>query len=103
MKMKLLFLVMVVGMTDGLELYADSKDDLSKHVLKWVKEGKVLSYDAIKKRYKKRLKGKLLDLEVEKEKGRIIYELELLREDSVVYEIKIDAQTGEWLKEEKEH
>ncbi|MCP4411222.1 MAG: peptidase M4 [Gammaproteobacteria bacterium] len=103
MKIWLLFLVLVVGTIDGIELYADSKDDLSKYVLKWVKEGKVLSFEEIKKRYKKRLKGKLLDLEVEKEKGRIIYELELMREDSVVYEIKIDAQTAEWLKEEKEH
>ena len=102
MKIWLLFLVLVVGTTSSL-LYADSKDDLSKNVLKWVKEGKVLSFDTIKKRYKKRLKGRLLDLEVEKEKGRIIYELELMRADSVVYEIKIDAQTGEWLEEEIEH
>ena len=41
-------------------------DDLSKHVLQWVKEGKVLSFEMLKKRYKKRLKGRLLDLEVEK-------------------------------------
>ncbi len=103
MKIKLLFLALVVGTTNSLPLYADDKDDLSKHVLQWVKEGKVLSYATLKKRYKKRLAGRLLDLEVEKNKGRIIYELELLRADSVVYEIKIDAQTGEWLEEEVEH
>ncbi|PCJ48650.1 MAG: peptidase M4 [Gammaproteobacteria bacterium] len=90
-------------MIDSLDLYADSDDDLSKYILQWVKEGKVLSFDVIKKRYGKRLKGRLIDLEVEREKGRIIYELELMRADSVIYEIKIDAKTGEWLNEEKEH
>ena len=103
MKIRFLFLAFLSGMTNSVTLYADKKDDLSKHVLQWVKEGKVLSFETLKKRYKKRLKGRLLDLEVENEKDRIIYELELLRADSVVYEIKIDAQTGEWLKEEKEH
>ena len=103
MNIRLLFLALVVGTTNSVSLYADKSDDLSKHVLQWVKEGKVISYNSLKKRYKDRLKGRLLDLEVEKKKGRIIYELELLRADSVVYEIKIDAQTGEWLKEEKEH
>ena len=43
--------------------------------------------------------GCLLDLEVEQKHGRIIYELEILRDDGIVYEIKIDAKTGEWLKE----
>lgn len=103
MNIRFLFLALVIGTTSSVPLSADKNNDLSKHVLQWVKEGKVLSFDTIKKRYKKRLKGRLLDLEVEKEKGRIIYELELLRADSVVYEIKIDAKTGEWLEEEKEH
>nr|WP_307955374.1 PepSY domain-containing protein [Shewanella putrefaciens] len=50
-------------------------------------------------RYESRLQGRLLDLEVEQKHGRIIYELEILRDDGIVYEIKIDAKTGEWLKE----
>ena len=53
--------------------------------------------------HRQRLEGRLLDLEIEEEGGRIIYELEILRADSIVYEIKIDAQTGEWLTEEIEH
>jgi len=103
MSIKLISLVLVVGTISSLPLYADDSDDLSKNVLQWVKDGKVLSFDALKKRYKKRLEGRLLDLEVEMKKGRIIYELELMRDDAVVYEIKIDAQSGEWLEEEVDH
>lgn len=68
-------------------------------MVEWVKEGKVLPFDTIMQRYESRLKGRLLDLEVEQKHGRIIYELEILRDDGIVYEIKIDAKTGEWLKE----
>ncbi|MFB2735935.1 PepSY domain-containing protein [Shewanella mangrovisoli] len=74
-------------------------EDLSNKVVEWVKEGKVLPFDTIMQRYQSRLKGRLLDLEVEQKHGRIIYELEILRDDGVVYEIQIDAKTGEWLKE----
>ncbi|EGM68327.1 hypothetical protein SOHN41_03819 [Shewanella sp. HN-41] len=58
-----------------------------------------MPFDTIMQRYESRLKGRLLDLEVEQKHGRIIYELEILRDDGIVYEIKIDATTGEWLKE----
>lgn len=102
MKIGLLFLAMALGMTKAFVLYADDHNDLSEHVLQWVKEGKVLSFEIIQERYKERLQGRLLDLEVEREHGRIIYELEIMRKDSVVYEIKIDAQSGEWLDEERE-
>ena len=51
MKRTLIFLALLIGMIDSLDLYADSDDDLSKYILQWVKEGKVLSFDVIKKRY----------------------------------------------------
>ena len=100
MKIGFLFLALVAGMTSFSTLYADDRDDLSDQVLLWVKEGKVIPFTLLMQRYEKRLDGRLLDLEVERENDRIIYELEIMRSDSVVYEIKIDAQNGEWLEEE---
>ena len=102
MKIGFISLVLVVGMTSSLLSRADDSDDLSDQVPQWVSEGKVISLDSLMERHEARLNGRLLDLEVEKEDGRIIYELEVLREDSVVYEIKIDAENGEWLEEEIE-
>ena len=40
-------------------------------------------------------RGKLLDLEVEKEHGRIIYELEFLDPQGRVREYEVDAETGD--------
>ena len=48
------------------------------------------------------MQGRLLDLEVEAEHGQIMYELEFLREDGHVVELKIDAATGRILEEEVE-
>lgn len=98
MKIPLIFLALAVGMISSTSCYGHD-DDLSSKVIEWVKEGKVLPLDTIMQRYESRLKGRLLDVEVEKKHDRIIYELEILRDDGIVYEIKIDAKTGEWLKE----
>ena len=103
MKIIFLFLALVAGMTNSMALWASDTDVPSDQVLQWVKAGKVLPFKLLMQRYKDRLKGRLLDLEVEHEDGRIIYELEIMRADSVVYEIKIDAETGEWLEEEVDH
>ncbi len=103
MKTMFIFLVLVVGMTNVLPLMADPRNDLSTQVLQWVKDGRVKSLDTIMDKYKKRINGRLLDVEVEKENGRIIYELKVMRDDAVIVEIKIDASTGEWLEEEIEN
>lgn len=103
MKTGFLFLALVIGMINNISLtHADDYDNLSSQVLQWVKEGKVIPFDSLMKRYQSRLNGRLLDLEVEREHGRIIYELEMIKADSIVYEIKIDAQSGKWLSEKVE-
>lgn len=102
MKIVLLFLALVGGMINSIQTIADNRDDLSDRVLQMVKDGKILSLESIMDKHKDRLQGRLLDVEVERKKGKLIYELEIMRADSIVYEIKIDAKTGEWLKEEVE-
>jgi uncharacterized membrane protein YkoI len=94
---------LVVGTISSFPLVADGYEVQSDQALQWLEEGKVLPFESLMKRHKKRLEGRLLDLEVEEEDGRIIYELEILRADSIVYEVKIDAQSGKWLAEEIEH
>ena len=103
MKIVFLFLALAVGMINSISLYADNRDDLSDQILQLVKEGKLLSLESLMDKYEGRLQGRLLDVEVENKKGQIIYELVIMRDNSIVYEIKIDAQTGEWLEEEVEH
>lgn len=50
--------------------------------------------------------GTLLDVELEREKGRLIYEMEFLNASGEVWEYELDAETGAILKsklEEKKH
>ncbi|MGL5148443.1 MAG: PepSY domain-containing protein [Plesiomonas shigelloides] len=65
-----------------------------------MKEGKVMPLGRLMQLHASRLHGRLLDVEVKQKQERILYELEILRDDGIVYEINIDAKTGEWLKEE---
>jgi uncharacterized membrane protein YkoI len=67
-----------------------------------VKEGKILSLEVIMAHYPEKEYGRLLDLEVETEHGKTIYELEFLRGDGRVLEIEVDASSGLILERELE-
>lgn len=97
-----IFLVLVAGTTSALPLWADSPKGLEEEVQKEVRAGKLLSSSELLERYHSELSGKLLDIEVERKRGRILYEFEVLKDDGVVIEVKIDAKSGEWLGEERE-
>ncbi|MET3998340.1 PepSY domain-containing protein [Marinobacterium sp. MBR-109] len=49
-----------------------------------------------------RLSGHLLDVELEEEDGRLVYEIEVLGKDGVVREFYLDASSGAVIKEEIE-
>lgn len=98
MKIIWLFLVWVVGM-NSFNAQADS--ELSTDQIRGlVKQGKVLSLDAILKKNSLGIAGRFLDLEVSYEEGRIIYELEFLKENGEVMEYVINAENGRLLKQE---
>jgi len=101
MKTLLLFLVLVAGTISPALLTAD--DDLDAGIIRqWVEEGRILPLQDLLERHRARIEGELLDLEVEREHGRIVYELEVMDRKGRVREIYLDAATGEWLEEELE-
>ena len=65
-------------------------------------EGEIMSLEEIMKNVRKTYPGRILELELEDEEGRIIYELEILGNDSIVREICIDAKSGELLSVEED-
>ncbi len=100
MKIISLFLVLVAGTING---FTSADSDISRsEILQLVDDGKILSLDALLDQYPENEYGKLLDLEVEKEQGKITYELEFLRDDGQVLEIKVDAGSGHLLEQELE-
>ncbi|GJL82417.1 MAG: peptidase M4 [marine bacterium B5-7] len=94
-----LLLVMVVGTTSPLTL-ADDRDDEADKVIQWVAEGRILSLEQLLDMHSDRLRGRLLDLELEREHGRIIYEIEMIDEQGLIRKFELDAATGELLQEE---
>ncbi|MBV1789089.1 PepSY domain-containing protein [Marinobacterium sp. D7] len=67
-----------------------------------VKQGEMLSLDDLLAQHGERLAGHLLDVELEREHGRLVYEIEVLGEDGQVREFEIDARSGELLKQKLE-
>lgn len=101
MKTLLLFLVLAIGTISPSLADADRELDADT-VREWVEAGRVLPLEELLERHRERISGRLLDLEVEREHGRIVYELEVVDHQGQVYEIYLDAQTGEWLGQELE-
>ncbi len=101
MKMMSLFLVLAIGMTSNFLL---AGEDISQtEIRELVKLGKLMSLDSIMLLYPEKQYGKLLDLEAEREDRTVVYELEFLRADGKVIELKIDARNGFLLEQEVEN
>jgi len=64
--------------------------------------GEIKSLEEILKNVRRAYPGRILEVELEDEKGRIIYELEILGHDRIVREIHIDARSGELLSVEED-
>jgi uncharacterized membrane protein YkoI len=100
MKITWSFLALVVGTTSLVGGFADEPDHAQ--IRRWLEQNRIQPLESILARYPQERYGKLLDLEVESEDGRIIYELEFLRPDGRVHEIEVDAFDGRLLKQEIE-
>ncbi|WP_207062242.1 PepSY domain-containing protein [Motiliproteus sp. SC1-56] len=100
MKITWRFLVTVAG-TISLSLLlsvparADGIDQYEAQRL--VEKGEALPLEHILERHRERLRGRIIDLELEYEDGVLIYEIEMIDERGRVREYLIDARSGRWL------
>ena len=65
---------------------------------KLTESGEILPLEKILRAAKMHKNGKVLETELEHRKNRYIYEVEILDENSQVWEIKLDAKTGKLIK-----
>lgn len=77
----------------------DGKDH--ERVRAAVRAGQVQPFDALRERLAKSHPGELLDLELEREQGRWIYEVKLLQPDGRIVKLEVDARSGDVLKERR--
>ena len=95
-----IFPVLVSGMVNTAVLASD--DIGQKEIRRLVEQGRIMPLEKLLQRYPEKKYGRLLDLEVEREHGAIVYEFEFLRRDGQVLEIEVDASNGRVLKQEIE-
>ena len=83
----------------GSNVWADEDQERAREL---VKSGEIMPLGQLLKKIINSETGKLrlLEVELEREKGRLVYELELVDEQGVVRELLFDAKTGEALGEE---
>ncbi len=92
----LLLLLMLSSITGSLA------DDDHMEARRLVETGSILPFEQILDTVQKRWRGRILEVELERKRGAYVYEIELLDEQGSVWEMKIDAATGKFLKTEQE-
>jgi uncharacterized membrane protein YkoI len=65
-------------------------------------KGEILSLEKISQKAKSYKPGEILEVELEKKHGRYVYEIDILDAGSQVWELKLDAKTGQLLKMEQD-
>jgi uncharacterized membrane protein YkoI len=100
MKMTYILPALVAG---TISFHAGASEDISQaQIRELVGAGEILPLEQILERFPPKTYGKLLDLEVERSDGVIIYEFEFLRADGLVLEVEVDASDGSILGQEVE-
>jgi uncharacterized membrane protein YkoI len=75
-----------------------SHDDLSN----LVKEGRIRPLSVLKAQVLAELPGELIDVRVDREDGRIVYEFRILRDSGRVTEVEVEAASGRIVEVENE-
>ena len=80
-----------------VSMSAISDDNDSRKVRKLVQENEIVSLESLMPAIRSHGDWKLLEIELEEEDNKLIYEVELLDKEGRVYEIQYDARTGQEL------
>jgi len=92
-------MVLVVLMLAAVFALADD-DHLEARRL--MESGSIQPLEIILERVQTQRPGRILEVELEGKDRRYVYEIELLDESGQVWELKLDAVTGEILEQEQE-
>lgn len=77
-------------------------DDDHLEARRLVESGEVLPLQSILDKYRTDYPGRVIEVELEKKHGKIIYEIEIVDDSGEVRELYIDARNGELLREKKD-
>jgi uncharacterized membrane protein YkoI len=97
-KITIITLLMIVLVISTLSL----ADEGYKEARRLTESGAILPLEDLMPTIQAQQSGRILELELEHEEGRYLYEIEILDEQGAVWEFKVDATTGEILERELE-
>lgn len=78
--------------------YADDHDE----AYQLLRSGEILPLEKILQITRKQIQGRVLEVELEHEDDRLIYELEVLDGQGIVWELKVDATSGIIIEQEQD-
>jgi len=79
---------------------SDEDHDVVKRLLE---SGEIVSLEKLLTDARSRHSGRVLEIEVERERGQIVYEIEMVDEEGKVHEYYYDVKDGRLLWEEPDH
>ena len=74
----------------------------AREVRKLKESGAIMSLESLLKRVRQDYPGRVIEIDLEDEEGRYVYEMEIVDDTGSVWEILMDAGTGELLERERD-
>lgn len=94
------FIVFARPNSETLQMLAKLDADEARELKQ---SGKILSLEDIIARVQKDYPGQIIEIELDEEKDRFVYDIEVVGEEGVVIELRLDAATGEVLRYKKDY
>jgi uncharacterized membrane protein YkoI len=88
---RLVVSLLMVSIANGTVMASSNDHDLARAALA---SGEILPLSAILTKLEKDYPGQIIEVELEREKGRWIYEIKLLQKNGLRQKLKIDAKTA---------
>ncbi len=94
--------ILVVAVCLALLVSGAGADDDYREARRLVHKDEIQPLETILQTVRRHHSGRVLEVEFEHEDDRYIYEIEMLDEKGVVWELKVDAVSGQLIQSEQE-
>ena len=94
-KHMLFLLLLIIGSTTGMASRVLSKDLGHDEAQQLQADGVIVPLEQVLEQARTKKPGRLLELELERKRGMLIYEIEIVDKEGLVWEFEFDAATGE--------
>lgn len=95
--------IIITGLSPLLFIVAmNSSHADSSMARKLVTQGEILPLEDIVAQARKIHSGRIIEVELEKKHQRLVYEIELITDEGIVWELYFDARTGQLIKSKQD-